>query len=75
MRKLAALALFAVAGALALVEFMALIDPVGMKLADDLDPFGDPHVPWYEHAVLILVIIALASIARWLWRTKVKVDV
>ena len=75
MRKLAALTLFAVAGVLALLEFIALTDPVGLKLADDPDPFGDPHVAWYKHAALILITIALASIACWFWRKKAKNDV
>jgi hypothetical protein len=72
MRKLAASILFAIAGVLALLELISLIDPVGTKMADDLDPFGDPHITWYQHAAFILVTIALASIAGWLWRTKGK---
>ena len=72
MRKLAASILFAIAGILALLELISLIDPVGTKMADDLDPFGDPHIAWYQHAALILVTIALASIACWLWRAKGK---
>jgi hypothetical protein len=74
MRKLAASVLFAIAGVLALLEFIAVIDPVGTKMADDIDPFGDPHVAWYQHAAFILITIALASIACWLWR-KSKSDV
>ena len=70
MRKLAASILFAIAGILAVLELTSLIDPAGTKMADDLDPFGDPHIRWYEHTALILVTIALASIACWLWRAK-----
>ena len=70
MRKLAASTLFTIAGILALLELISLIDPVSTKVADDLDPFGDPHIAWYEHTALILVTIALASIACWLWRAK-----
>jgi hypothetical protein len=72
MRKLAASILFAIAGVLALLEFIALTDPVGTKMADDLDPFGDPHMAWYQHAAFILVTIALASIGCWLWRATAK---
>ena len=72
MRKLAASILFAIAGVLALLEVIALIDPVGTKLADDLDPFGDPHVSWYHHAAFILVTIVLAVIAFCLWRAKAR---
>ena len=70
MRKLAASILFAIAGFFALFELIALIDPIGTKMADDLDPFGDPHVPWQQHAALILVTIALATIAWWPWRAR-----
>ncbi len=52
MRKLAASILLAIAGILALFESIALIDPVGTKMADDLDPFGDPNMAWYQHAEL-----------------------
>jgi hypothetical protein len=45
---------------------------VGTKMADDLDPFGEPHIAWYQHAAFILATIALASIACWLWRAKGK---
>ena len=72
MRKLAASILFAIAGVLVLLELISLIDPVGTKMADDLDPFGDPHIAWYQHAAFILVTIALAWIAGWLWRAKGK---
>ena len=72
MRKLTASILFAIAGILAFLELISLIDPVGIKIADDLDPFGDPQIAWYQHAVLVLVTIALASIAGWLWKAKGK---
>ncbi len=75
MRKLAASILLAIAGILALFESIALIDPVGTKMADDLDPFGDPNMAWYQHAAFILVTIAVALIACWLWRTKGKNEV
>jgi hypothetical protein len=57
MKKLGAAILLALSGILALLELIQIIDPVGMKMADDLDPFGDPHVSWYHHAAIILVII------------------
>ena len=72
MRKLSASILFAIASVLALFEFIALIDPVGTKMADDMDPFGDPHVAWYLHAAFILATIALTWIAWWLWKAKGK---
>jgi hypothetical protein len=40
-----------------LVEIFALIDPVGTKMADDADPFGNPHEPWYKHAIYIAFVI------------------
>jgi len=72
MRKLAASLLLAIAGVFALLEFIALIDPVGTKMADDVDPFGDPHAAWYLHAAFILATIALIWIALRLWKAKGK---
>jgi chromate transport protein ChrA len=72
MKKLIALILFLLAGVIALVEFIALIDPVGTKMADDADPFGDPHIPWYKHAIFILVIVALILIAYRMFRSSGK---
>jgi len=37
-------------------EFFALYDPSAMKASDDGDPFGDPHIPWHEHASTILAV-------------------
>jgi len=34
---------------------VALIDPVGTKMADDADPFGPPS-PWYVHAAAFAVV-------------------
>ncbi len=70
MRKIVAAILFAIAAVLALLELAALVDPVGFKMADDPDPFGDPHIVWYQHAAFILGAIALASIAVWIRRAK-----
>ena len=72
MRKIIASMLFALAGLLALLEFIALIDPVGTKMADDADPFGDPYIAWYQHAAFILVTIAFVMIGCWLLRAKGK---
>jgi hypothetical protein len=65
MKKLIALILFFLAAVIAFFELFALIDPVGLKAADDLDPFGNAHVPWYQHALLMVAILALAFVA---WR-------
>jgi hypothetical protein len=70
MKKLVALILFLLAGVIALVELIALIDPVGTKMADDADPFGDPHVPWYKHAIFVMVV--LFTIAYRMFRSNGK---
>jgi hypothetical protein len=30
---------------------IAILDPVGTKMADDADPFGDPYVPFWQHLI------------------------
>lgn len=40
---------------LGLLESIALLDPVGTKMADDADPFGDYYIPWHVHAFYILL--------------------
>src|SRR5688500_11534599 len=70
MRIVVAILLLLVAGLLGVVQLIAVIDPVGTKMADDGDPFGNRFVPWYQHAIFILVIIACVVIASRLLRRK-----
>ena len=68
LRLMASILLLLFAGVLGVVQFLAIVDPVGTKMADDGDPFGDPYVPWYQHAVFILIIIACVVVAFRLMR-------
>lgn len=68
LRIFAGVTAFAVAGLLAVVEFAALIDPAGTKMADDAGPFGDPHTAWYAHAAVILAAAAFSVGGYWLLR-------
>ena len=70
MRIVIAILLLLFAGLLGIGELIAIVDPVGTKMADDGDPFGNPHVPWYQHAVFVLVVIACVAIASRLLRRK-----
>ena len=70
MRILVAIFLLLVAGMFTVVQLLAIIDPVGTKMADDGDPFGNPHVPWYQHTVSVLIIIACVAIASRLLRRR-----
>jgi hypothetical protein len=59
-----ALILLLIAGLLAVIEVLALVDPVGTKMADDGDPFGSPRVvTWPELAVVIAIIAVIVWIA------------
>jgi hypothetical protein len=53
------------------LSIIALIDPVGTKMADDNDPFGDPGGPLYP-IFLILVSVVLISwpLALRIYRQK-----
>jgi len=68
LRLMASILLLLFAGVLGVAQFLAIVDPVGTKMADDGDPFGDPYVPWYQHAVFILIIIACVVVAFRLMR-------
>jgi len=49
---------------LAGIEFLAVLDPEGTKMADDGDPFG-PVAPWWQHALWFMAIAACFAVA---WR-------
>jgi hypothetical protein len=51
-----------------LLEVIAIIDPVGTKLADDADPLGDPYILPVQHAFHILLTVGLLSASYWLMR-------
>jgi hypothetical protein len=42
-----------------LVAITGIIDPVGTKLADDNDPFGDPGGPWYPNFLIFVSLILI----------------
>jgi hypothetical protein len=72
MRMVGAALLLLVAALLALGEVYAILDPVGAKMSDDADPFGDPHQPWYVHASNFAVSLACAGGAWLLLRPRKK---
>jgi len=50
------------------VGIVAIVDPIGTKLADDGDPFGVPPTTT-ESAFMLLMYLALMSLGVWLsWR-------
>lgn len=57
LKFLGGMSLFGVGIIIGLVELIALLDPVGTKMADDADPFGDPYISWYAHAIYILITL------------------
>lgn len=69
MKRFAAVCLMFLALFLAGLEFFALLDPVGTKMADDNDPFGPPS-PWPSHALFITIILVLAGSSVVLWRGR-----
>jgi hypothetical protein len=64
--------LFGVGITVGLVEIIALLDPVGTKMADDADPFGDPYIPRYVHAVYILITLGCFYFGYLLMRSAEK---
>ena len=43
-----------------IIAIIGVVDPVGTKMADDNDPFGDPGGPWYG---LFLILVSMILIA------------
>ena len=51
-----------------LVSILAIIDPVGTKMADDGDPFGTLPTT-VESSVLLMAYLLITSFGAWLsWR-------
>ena len=69
MRKAVGIALLGLALVFLVFELVALIDPVGTKMADDSDPFGSP-APWYDHALTFGIIAVLTAISARLLRAR-----
>ena len=50
------------------VSVVAIVDPVGTKMADDSDPFGTPPTT-VESLLMLVLFLALSSLGAWLgWR-------
>lgn len=64
------LLLFGIGILVGILEIIALIDPVGTKMSDDSDPFGNPYQPWYVHAAFILFTIACFGFGYFLARNS-----
>ena len=74
MRTFIGFALLGLAVFLLLFEVIALVDPVGTKMADDSDPFG-PASRWYVHVAWFAAIAVLGAFgARFLRRTTSRQD-
>ncbi len=54
------------------MEILALIDPVGTKMADDGDPFSDPYQPWYVHTLTFAFSISCFFIGCLLAKSSNK---
>jgi uncharacterized RDD family membrane protein YckC len=53
------------------LAIIALLDPVGTKMADDSDPFGDPGGPLYPiFLILISVVLIFWPLALRIYRQK-----
>lgn len=53
---------------LGLLEIVAIVDPVGTKMADDADPFGDPYISPLQHAIFIILTLAFFALSIWFLR-------
>lgn len=60
-RRVLGFALLGIAALLLVFEVIAIVDPVGTKMADDNDPFGNPYKPWWVHAAWLAIIALIAT--------------
>lgn len=68
-RAIGGVTLCSVAVIVILVGLVAVIDPVGTKMADDGDPFGKPPSR-LSSALICLAGIGIFTGGRWLMRTR-----
>ncbi len=52
-------------GAGAVLSLVAVVDPSGTQMADDLDPFGKPPPLVWSVAILVMSV-AVISLGAWL---------
>ncbi len=45
------------------LELIAIIDPVGTKMSDDSDPFGDPTISIWQHIVFTIISLGCLVIS------------
>jgi hypothetical protein len=69
-RRVVGLGLIGIAALLLALELMALADPVGTKMSDDGDPFGNPHKPWWVDALWFAIVALLAAAGARLARRR-----
>ena len=72
LKVLAGLFFFCLGILVGFFELVALLDPVGTKLSDDSDPFGNPYIPWQQHAVYIVFVLACFWFCCVFWRSDYK---
>ena len=69
---LAGLVLGAIGLLVGLIEVIAIVDPVGTKMSDDADPFGNPHIPIQQHIVFVCITLLLLTSTAWLFHQSDK---
>jgi uncharacterized protein YjeT (DUF2065 family) len=70
---LATAAIFIAAGLIVvLVGLLGIIDPVGTKLADDADPFGEPSPRWHGFVIVGVGASLVATGAVLLGKSRAR---
>ena len=70
MRPVISVALLLLAAVLGALHLLAVVDPVGTKMADSGDPFGDPSIPLSVHPMYFAVEVTCVLTAVYLFRRK-----
>lgn len=57
-----------------LSNIIAILDPVGTKMADDADPFGDPSIQWPVVIVLFVIAAICFTAAGFILKSLIEAD-
>lgn len=72
LKVLLGLFFFCLGSLIGLLEIIALLDPIGTKGSDDPDLFGNPYIPWQQHAAYIIFVLACFGFCYAFWRSDYK---
>jgi hypothetical protein len=56
------------------ITILGIIDPVGTKMSDDSDPFGDPYIPFWQHLIFFAISLMFFVASYFLVKERGSAD-